>query len=70
MVPKNKKDPKKLIDKKKILPKFPKGTNVKVYEINFRTVALPLIIGVSFFILFYGVRNYITGEKIVYDDAI
>ncbi len=70
MAPKNVKPSKKPIDKKKILPKFPKGANVKVYEINFKTLFLPLIVGITAFILFYGINNYFTQEKTTYNDAI
>ncbi len=70
MASKNTKLPKKPIQKKKTLPKFPKGANVKVYEINFKTFLFPLIIGIAAFILFYGIRNYLIGESITYNDTI
>ena len=43
---------------------------MKVYEINFKTLLFPLIIGITAFILFYGINNYFNHEKITYDDTI
>ena len=67
MPPKSQKSPKKPIPK---LPKIPKGANVKVYEISFRTLLFPALFLLGAMIVFYGVRNYLSTERVTYNDSI